>query len=262
MTVVKRQDGNQGLLWLYSTGEHACSYLPDRPARTVFVDPRYPLDNRQYGALVQQGMRRSGGYVYQPGCPTCQACKSLRIPVADFRPNRSQRRCWTRNMDLQVITLPPVFRQAHFDLYLDYLARRHPGSGMDDPDPRRYMEFLVADWSNTSFHEIRLGNELLGVSVTDGLPDGLSAIYTFYNPSLRTRGIGTWTILWQIEQARKLGLPYVYLGYWIAESPKMRYKTTFRPCEIHEGGLWRPYAPNPQVPGPGLGSGNALPGQP
>ncbi|MEX0732962.1 MAG: arginyltransferase [Aquisalimonadaceae bacterium] len=241
MTDARRTGINQQLLWLYSTGEHACSYLPDRPARTVFVDPRYPLDNQHYGLLVQQGMRRSGRYVYQPGCPTCQACKSLRIPVQDFTPNRSQRRCWKRNSDLEVLSREPEFREEHFQLYLQYLSRRHPGSGMDDPDPDRYMEFLVADWAKTSFHEIRLGEELLGVCVTDRLPDGLSAIYTYFHPDYAARSLGTWAILWQIEQARREKVPYVYLGYWIAECRKMLYKTAFRPCEVHEGGRWKLY---------------------
>lgn len=243
MTDVRRSGNSQRLLWLYSTGEHDCTYLPERPARTVFVDPRHPLDNQQYGFLVQQGMRRSGHYLYQPGCPTCRACKSLRIPVEAFRPNRSQRRCLARNADLTVVAREPVFREEHFQLYLDYLSERHPGSGMDDPDPDRYMEFLVADWSDTSFYEIRCGEELLGVCVTDQLKDGLSAIYTYFDPRHTRRSLGTWAILWQIEQARKAQLPYVYLGYWIAECRKMRYKTAFRPCEIYTGEHWESYPP-------------------
>ncbi len=239
MTGNQQSGTSRRLLWLYSTGEHACSYLPERIARTVFVDPRYPIDNRQYGMLVRQGMRRSGTYIYQPGCPTCQACKSLRIPVADFTPSRSQRRCWYKNDDLRVIGRRPEFHDEHFRLYLDYLTRRHPGSGMDDPDPDRYMEFLVAPWSDTVFYEIRCGERLLGVAVTDRIPDGLSAIYTFFDPRERKRGLGIWAVLWQIEHARAAGLPYVYLGYWIAESAKMRYKTDFRPHEIYQDGKWR-----------------------
>lgn len=243
MTDARRTEPGQQLLWLYATGEHECSYLSDRTARTVFVDPRYPLDNRQYGVLVRQGMRRSGKYIYQPGCPGCQACKSLRIPVERFRPNRTQRRCWKRNADLHMIPREPVYREEHFRLYLDYLSRRHPGSGMEDSDPERYMEFLVADWSDTTFHEIRLGTRLLGVCVTDRLPDGLSAIYTFFDPDESARSLGIWAILRQIRQAGEEGLPYVYLGYWIAECRKMRYKTDFQPCEIHDGGRWRTHIP-------------------
>lgn len=227
------------LLWLYSTGEHECSYLPDRRARTVFVDPRHPLTASQYGALARQGMRRSGEYVYQPNCADCQACKSLRVDARAFRPNRSQRRCLKRNDDLRVISRPPVFREEHFQLYLDYLDQRHPGSSMQDPERDRYMEFLAADWSSTLFNEIRCGDTLLGVAVTDQLPDGLSAVYTFFDPSAARRSLGTWAILWQISEARAAGLPHVYLGYWIAESPRMRYKTAFRPCEIHSGGRWQ-----------------------
>lgn len=237
--MTRNTDDAQRLLWLYSTGEHECSYLPERTARTVFVDPRHPLDSRQYALLARQGMRRSGPYVYQPNCPACRACKSLRVDARAFTPNRSQRRCLKRNTDLQVITRPPEYRDEHFRLYLYYLSRRHPGSGMDDPDPDRYMDFLVAGWANTRFHEIRLDGMLLGVAVTDRLPDGLSAVYTFFHPDYPGRSLGTWAILWQIEQARQAGLPWVYLGYWIAECAQMRYKTAFQPCEIHDGGRWR-----------------------
>jgi len=232
---------DQQLLWLYSTGEHECSYLPDRRARTVFVDPRHALTATQYGTLARQGMRRSGSYVYQPNCTACKACKSLRVDAMAFRPNRSQRRCLKRNDDLRIVSRPPVFNERHFRLYLDYLDRRHPGSSMADADPERYMEFLVADWSQTRFNEIRRGDALLGVAVTDYLPDGLSAVYTFFDPDENSRGLGTWAILWQISEARAAGLAHVYLGYWIEESPRMRYKTSFRPCEIHLGGRWQVY---------------------
>ncbi|MCC5811987.1 MAG: arginyltransferase [Ectothiorhodospiraceae bacterium] len=226
-------------LWLYATGEHSCSYLDDRLARTVFADPEYPMNNRVYGALLRQGMRRSGGFVYQPGCAGCSACKSLRIPVERFRPNRSQRRCWKQNADVKVVQRPAAYSEDQFRLYKHYLRSRHPGSGMDSPEPEKYMEFLTASWSNTLFCEFRLGRDLLGVAVTDVVPDGLSAVYTFFNPALTGRSLGTLGILWQIEEARRLELPYVYLGYWIAEADTMRYKARFRPAEIYTGGRWR-----------------------
>ncbi|MCP1676107.1 arginine-tRNA-protein transferase [Natronocella acetinitrilica] len=233
-----QRNPGSGTLWLYSTGEHACSYLEDRSARTVFVDPAFPVSNAHYSRLITQGMRRSGHFIYQPGCAGCSSCKSLRIPVADFCANRAQRRCWNRNQDIRIIQRPPVFVQQHFALYRHYMSHRHPGSGMDEHDPERYMEFLVSNWSDTVFLEMRRGQDLLGVAVTDRLADGLSAVYTFFHPELARRSLGTFGILAQIEHARMNGLAYVYLGYWIAESPKMRYKATFRPHEIHTGGRW------------------------
>ncbi len=226
-------------LWLYATGEHACSYLDDRIARTVFADPEYPMNNRLYGALLRQGMRRSGSFVYQPGCPACSACKSLRIPVDRFTPNRSQRRCWKSNRDVRVVPRPAMYADEHFRLYQHYLRNRHPGSGMDAPEPEKYMEFLTARWSDTRFYEFRAGRDLLAVAVTDVVADGLSAVYTFFNPALKARSLGTLGILWQIEEARRLDLPYVYLGYWIAEADSMRYKAHFRPAEVYVAGRWQ-----------------------
>ncbi len=225
-------------LWLYSTGEHPCSYVDGRVARTVFVDPAFPIGNAHYSQLIRHGMRRSGGYIYQPKCPDCTSCKSLRVPVQHFRPNRSQRRCWRRNHDLRIIQRPPAFVEDHFRLYRLYMSRRHPGSGMDDHDPDRYMEFLVCPWSDTVFLEIRHGRELLGVAVSDRVADGLSAVYTFFHPDVPARSIGTFAILCQIEHARMNAMEYVYLGYWIAECAKMRYKADFRPCEVYDGGGW------------------------
>lgn len=237
--------GRQRKLLLYATGDHSCSYLKDRIARTAFVDPEYPLNNDIYSALLRQGMRRSGDFVYQPSCPGCAACLSLRIPVARFRASRSQRRCWKRNDDVRLVPRPPVYDDAHFELYHRYLARRHPGSGMDDPQPQRYMEFLTARWAKTVFYEFRLGSELLGVAVTDQVNDGLSAVYTFFSPDHPQRGLGTLAILWQIREAERLGLPHVYLGYWIADAETMRYKTRFSPAEVYTGGEWTPLRPAP-----------------
>ncbi|MCC5857393.1 MAG: arginyltransferase [Ectothiorhodospiraceae bacterium] len=227
-------------LLLYATGEHSCSYLDDRLARTAFVDPEYPLDNETYAMLLRQGMRRSGEFVYQPSCPGCAACLSLRIPVTGFRPNRSQRRCWKRNQDLQVVPRPPVFDKAHFALYHRYLAHRHPGSGMDDPQPERFMEFLTAGWAKTVFYEFRDGPGRLGGAVADRVSPRVGAGYTLLRPGPPERGLGTLSILWQVREAERLGLPHVYLGYWIAEAPTMRYKTRFRPAEVYSGGRWTP----------------------
>ncbi len=217
---------------------HACSYLPGRTATSLFLDPRQPLDSRQYASFMRLGFRRSGDLVYRPHCRECNACIPVRIPVERFRPNRGQKRVWQRNRDLTVIAQPPVFRQEQFDLYRRYQAARHAGGGMDDPDPQKYLNFLGARHIHTVFHEFRLREKLLGVAVTDILPDGLSAVYTFFDPDEKRRALGVHAVLWQIEHARERQLPWLYLGYWIEECPKMSYKGHYRPLEAFLQGHW------------------------
>jgi arginyl-tRNA--protein-N-Asp/Glu arginylyltransferase len=224
---------------IYATGEHPCAYLPERRARTLFVDPRQPMTNSTYSALVDQGFRRSGEYVYKPGCNGCKACKSLRIPVYDFPLSRRHRRCLAANSDLRVHVVPAAYREEHYRLYQRYITDRHSGSQMADPTIQQYMDFLTASWCNSVFYEFREGQRLLAVSAVDELANGLSAVYTFYEPTLPKRSLGTLAIVWLINEARQLRLPYLYLGYWIQESEKMRYKSDFRPHEIYQDGEWQ-----------------------
>ncbi len=229
-------------LALYLTADHPCSYLEGLKARTIFVDPLARMDVATYQSLVNQGFRRSGAHVYRPACRGCARCVPVRIPIADFRPDRSQRRNWSRNAsDLHLVDTPATFEAAHFDLYLRYLAYRHPdGSMADDRSAESYRRFLVEPWGGeTRFLEIRLGERLAGVAVTDLLTRGLSAVYTFFEPELSDRAPGTFAVLAQIETARRLGLPHLYLGYWISESRKMAYKERFRPIEAWDGRSWR-----------------------
>ncbi|HEY8553319.1 MAG TPA: arginyltransferase [Burkholderiales bacterium] len=237
--------GHQRSPDIFLSMPHPCSYLPGKTAATLFIDPRFPLDRERYGTFTRLGFRRSGDLIYRPHCPGCNACVPVRIPAARFTPNRGQRRVWKRNAGVEVVAHPPVFVQEHFDLYLRYQSVRHPGGGMDDPDPQKYMNFLTGRRVETVFYEMREHGTLLGVAVVDRLNDGLSAVYTFYDPDRTTRGLGTFAILWQVEEARRLGLPWVYLGYWIAESPKMAYKTRFRPIEAYRGGQWTELDPPP-----------------
>lgn len=229
-------------LALYLTAEHPCSYLDGLKARTLFVDPLARMDSNTYQALVDQGFRRSGAHVYRPACRGCARCVPVRIPVADFSPDRSQRRNWTRNVrDIRLVDTPAAFQSTHFDLYLRYLAARHPdGSMADDTSMESYRRFLVDPWGGkTRFLELRLAGRLAGVAVTDLLPNGLSAVYTFFDPSLSERAPGTFAVLAQIEATRQLGLPYLYLGYWIGASRKMAYKERFRPIETWDGRHWQ-----------------------
>lgn len=225
-------------LAFYATPEHPCSYLAQRTARTLFADPAVRLDNRIYSRLTLYGFRRSGRHIYRPSCDACQACVPVRIPVQAFRPDRSQRRTWARNSDIVVTAREPGFRQDHFELYQRYVAARHPGGGMDNADPIQYLEFLTSGWSDTRFYEFRIQGRLAAVAVTDRLEHGLSAVYTFFDPSLAQRSLGTYAVLWQIEACKRQALECLYLGYWIQESPKMAYKARFWPLEQFHEGAW------------------------
>jgi arginine-tRNA-protein transferase len=186
------------------------------------------------------GFRRSGSHVYRPHCADCQACTPVRIPVDRFRPNRAQRRCLSRNADLQLNLRPALRSEENFALYRDYVGSRHPGGGMDDPSTADFDGFLSCAWSPTAFLEIRSEQQLLAVAVTDVLPDCLSAVYTYFSPQHGERSLGTFAILSQIDYARRQGLEFLYLGFWLDGHPKMHYKTSFRPLEYLGGRQWQP----------------------
>jgi len=232
---------------LFLSLPHPCSYLPERRSTSLFLDPRRKLDSEAYAHFVRLGFRRSGDFVYRPHCGQCDACVPVRIPVARFQPSRGQRRIWKRNADLTVQARTPAFYDEHFALYTRYQSARHPGGGMDDPDPGKYLGFLAAERIDTVFHEFRLGDRLLAVAVVDFLPDSLSAVYTFFDPEERRRSLGTYAVLWQVAEARRRGLHHVYLGYWIAECAKMSYKAAFAPLEACRHGVWLPLEPEAPV---------------
>jgi arginine-tRNA-protein transferase len=217
---------------------HRCSYLPGRTATMLFLDPRYPLDSPQYAGLIRLGFRRSADLIYRPHCHGCNACIPARVPVDRFHADRGQRRVWKRNQDLTVIPRPQIYEEEHFDLYKRYQAGRHADGELNDPDPQKYLKFLCVGSMNTAFYEFRYGQKLLAVSVTDILPDGLSAVYTFFDPDEKRRALGVYSVLWQIEEARGRSLPWVYLGYWIRECQKMSYKANYRPLELLLNGRW------------------------
>jgi arginyl-tRNA--protein-N-Asp/Glu arginylyltransferase len=222
----------------FATPPHPCNYIEGREAVTVFADPRASMSKALYSSLIQFGYRRSGSHVYTQHCPSCDSCRSLRVRVAEFTPNRAQRRNWQCNQDLEIAVVPAHFSQEHYDLYRRYITQRHAGGGMDDMDADQYREFLIAPWCDTHFVEFRQQGRLLSVAVVDWVESGLSAVYTFFDPEQAKRGLGTYAVLWQIEKARQQGLPYVYLGYWIEESEKMAYKAGFHPHEIFIHRQW------------------------
>lgn len=225
-------------LKLFATAPHPCSYLEGEEATTVFIDPKAAIDTPLYTELSQMGFRRSGEHLYRPHCANCQACVSCRIPVALFRPTRSQRRCLSRNQDLDISLVDSIATDEHYQLYEDYIQRRHRDGDMYPPSRAQYESFLSRAWGLTRYLEYRHQDRLVGLAVCDLLEDGLSAIYTFFDPSEHSRSLGVFAILSQIEKARQLNLPYVYMGYWIRQCQKMSYKTHYRPLELLVNKRW------------------------
>lgn len=231
---------SQNKVRLFQTLEHACGYHGERIAVNLVVDPTVRGMAPIYDGAIQKGFRRSGPMVYRPNCPACQACISARIAVEQFTPNRAQRRCWQRNSDLDIRWTPARLSDAHVDLFTRYVGHRHEGGGMDGDGREELERFIYSSWQRTQLLELRLSDALVGVAVTDLLTHGLSAVYTFFDPDLRGRSLGTYALLRQLERVKQFSLPYLYLGYWIEGHPKMDYKSRFRAVEVLRRGSWVP----------------------
>ncbi|MBF0219485.1 MAG: arginyltransferase [Gammaproteobacteria bacterium] len=226
-------------LIFYISQSHPCSYLSAQRTINIIADPKYPMSSRTYSELSYMGFRRSGDLVYAPRCPQCNRCLPIRLPVWRFTPSRSQRRNWQRNGDLSVTTTPAEVREEQYQLYRRYIESRHDEGNMAQGSYDEYASFFLSSWAESRFIEFRLDGVLVAVTIIDRLQDGLSAVYTFFDPDQSRRGLGTYAVLTLISLCKQQGLPHLYLGYLIKESPKMSYKAGFRPHQLLHQSAWQ-----------------------
>lgn len=224
----------------FRTGARPCPYLPDRIERSVFTELAPDSGRGLYDALVHGGFRRSHAMAYRPDCPTCSACVPVRVIVEKFRRGRSFRRVWSKNADLTAFDLAAGATADQYHLFVRYQRSRHYGGEMSLMDFQDYATMVEDSPLDTRLIEFRAADgDLVAACLADRLGDGLSAVYSFFEPGLAERSLGNHMVLWLIERAQTLGLPYVYLGYWIGGSPKMAYKARFRPLQGLGPAGWR-----------------------
>jgi leucyl-tRNA---protein transferase len=233
---------------LFLTAAMPCPYLPGRQERKLFTHLTGRRASSLHHLLSENGFRRSQNLIYRPACEGCNACQSVRIVADQFAPSARFRRVLRHNDDLTIEVRPPEATAEQFELFKRYLDVRHAGGGMTQMGYVDY-EYMVEDTPVQSvLVEYRLRDDpdrrLIAVALTDVMPDGLSMVYSFYDPDFAQRSLGTFLILDHIAQVRASELSYVYLGYWVKDSPKMAYKVQYRPLEVQRGTLgWCPLDP-------------------
>ena len=249
-------------LQFYVTTGYTCGYLPNKMAQSLIAAPQHLVDAKVYSGLIQQGFRRSGKFSYRPHCENCQECVPVRIILYQFSLNRSQKRAFKQHNNLTTTLLPIGFHEEHYALYASYQRARHSEEKMQsettsqESDVEQYQSFLCQSNVESVMVEFRENGQLKMVSVIDIVLDGISAVYTFYEStdttssygdpakrasygdSSKRASYGTYNVIWQTLWAKELGLPYLYLGYWIRDSKKMAYKQNFKPLEKLIDGEW------------------------
>ena len=223
----------------YLTPSYPCHYLPGKMARSKVAFPDALIHTDNYHVLIQQGFRRSGLAIYRPDCSACKACISVRIPTHEIQYSRSQRRALKKHGNLHSYLLPLQYMPAHFDLYQRYQAARHIDKDKKQTAIEQYHTFILKSHVNSFLVEFREDQALRMVSLIDQLEDGLSAVYTFFDPALTSTSFGVFNILWLAQQAKQMGMPYLYLGYWVRDCSKMAYKKHYQPLEGYIDGRWQ-----------------------
>jgi arginine-tRNA-protein transferase len=232
----------------YVTAPQPCPYLAGKIERKLFTALQGEGATHLNDVLSQQGFRRSQNVLYRPSCSGCSACLSARIVVEDFAPTRGQRRVLRRNAGLDRVSSSAWATETQYALFRRYLDSRHATGGMADMEAQEFAAMIEETPVRTRVVEYyapateEQGRRLVAVCLTDLLVDGVSMVYSFFDPDLSDRSLGSYIILDHVEIAREAGLPYVYLGYWVPGSPKMDYKARFRPLEIFAEGRWRDLA--------------------
>jgi arginine-tRNA-protein transferase len=235
--------GLERSLRFYVTNPSPCPYLPGKRERKAFTNLAVSDADSIHNSLSQAGFRRSQTIAYRPACTRCNACRSVRVPTREYVQSRNDRRAIARNASLVRMPVQAIATREQFRLLRDYVKTRHDKGGMSEMTYRDYVTMVGGSPVQSLIFEYRDGTEddapLVAVSITDVLRDGFSMVYTFFDPELDSRGLGHFMILDHIQHAQDLGLPHVYLGYWVKGSPKMDYKRRYKPLEVLDGDQWR-----------------------
>lgn len=223
----------------YTTTKYSCSYIDKMDAQSLVATPYKSIKQSVFHDLIEKGFRRSGQYIYKPNCESCTACIPIRLVANKFLPSKTQKRIIKKHSYLRTKEAPLVFKQNHFELYRKYQNARHKVKNEEQNDLDDYNDFLIKSNVQSKLMEFWDGDSLKIVSIIDLVNDGISAVYTFFDPDDRKVSFGTYAVTWLINWCKTQQLKYIYLGYWIGDCDKMKYKTNFKPYELYIGGYWQ-----------------------